>query len=447
MDITIATIGTFVLSVQKLVAILVLPFGAAILRRLHLSSDLTVFLGLMTLTFCVGPLLGGYESESLTNSLVSLFLNFSAATIVYSALLETNEPVRVIGRVWVCAAVATSILAVGQSAGVVPLFAVTSDNLQYQEVVAGVQRASGLKEDANFAAMMLVIGLIFARSTPNASRRFLSTCAILAGITATLSRMGIIVAILVMVATAGAPKASSRSLSQRTLSRLFTAAAVAAAGLVAFALSSGNLRHYLDERTRDLRVAFHQIVSGQTADGPVSSGAERAALFRGTATIIRDKFATGVGPGNVPQALYEEVGLYKPAHNTYLETVAIGGIFGALAILGFFAIVMLRLRRGSWPSTLPKTGISEVRLLCVCVGLMAAVLTLTYNAFLWIPLILATAMASASASEAGAGAKRAELRRASGRSGVDRTDGRVARKEATRDHRPPADRQMQINKD
>lgn len=400
-DVTIATLGTFVLSVQKLVAIVVLPFGAALLPRIRFSPHLICFLLAMGLAFCVAPGLGGYESAALANTLVTLVLGFLAATIVYSSLASSPRPVVLVGRIWVAASIVTSLLAIGQVAGVVPLFAVAADSAQYREAVVGVQRASGLKEDANFAAMMLVVGMIFARYLPSSRTRIVAVWILAAGVAATLSRMGIILAIVVVIMTSEAARGPARSLSQRILSRTATIVVLCGSLFTAFSLTSGNLRLYLDERTEDLRVAATTLLTGQSSDvGAVSSGAERAALFRGTLDVIRDNALTGVGPGNVPSALYQTVGLNKPAHNTYLETAAVGGIFGLLALITYALLVASCLRRASRMSQdTRQKGVAQIRLLCLCVGVMAAVLTLTYNAFIWLPLIMAAVLTASEVDE------------------------------------------------
>lgn len=397
-DITLATVGGFVISAQKIASLVLIPLGAAMMRNIRFPGALVVFGVSAVVAFCVGPALGGQDSSAVLSSVSALSLNFVAAVVVYSALRESTHPIETVGRIWVVAATITAVVAVGQFFGAIPLVNVSGDALGRREAVAGLQRATGFKFDPNFAALMLVIGLVFVRFMKRSTLQRISTALILAGTFATLSRMGVLLAIVVLVATAGNEVWVKGARSRRLAAQTGAAIGVGAVAAGVYALSSGALRGYLDERTADLRDGFNEIVLGRTVDsGTVGSAVERAELFSGTTAVVRENFITGVGPQNLQSILYNSIGVNKGAHNTYLETLAIGGLFGLLAIVVYVLSIRRALGDASAmaQSSRDHDEVRRVRLVVLATAAMAFVLTLDYNAFIWVPLILSVAIGAA----------------------------------------------------
>ncbi|MFT4216782.1 MAG: O-antigen ligase family protein [Micropruina sp.] len=384
-DVTLATVGDLVLSVQKVTAIVVLPLGAILLRRLRWSSAIAATAAALSLAYVVAAGLGGQPAPTLASDLFALILNAIAALVLYAALLDMPRPVQTFGRVWCFCAVVTSMLALGQVLGVVPLMNVPDELLSRRLTDSGLLRASGLKADPNFAAMMMTAGVAFTAVVVSRPLRLAARLALFVGVAATLSRMGMIVAAVLLLASASAGTRRHRISSVRMIFLLPVAALLA---IILYGSLPPNVQMYVDARFWDLGRGAEYLLVGADVGTVDGSGVERADLLLGTLTIIAMNPLVGVGPNNLQGMLYANIGIDKGAHNTYLEIVAIGGIFGLFAIGVYVANLLGGLRRGrtlNWSSS----DVRCAQLFCLAVGLMAAVLTIVYNAMLWIPLTLA----------------------------------------------------------
>lgn len=268
----------------------------------------------------------------------------------------------------------------------------TDDLLARRETVAGLWRATGFKLDPNFAAMVLVVGLAFTCVVRRFQWRLVFTLAILGGIVATMSRMGIIVgALLIIVGLAPVP---SRDPVKALFKRLAVAGVLVAGIAVLYQSSQGLVRSYIDNRLVDLQFGLGGLLTGDAGISSVGSATERSLLLEGTLEVVRQQPFFGVGPQNLQLLMYGITGVSgKGAHNTYLELLAIGGLFGAFALLAYVGFTWAALRRAR--SAAPHSGmwapVRAVRLACLAMAMMALVLTVSYNAILWLPLALALA--------------------------------------------------------
>jgi O-antigen ligase len=171
------------------------------------------------------------------------------------------------------------------------------------------------------------------------------------------------------------------------------------AGVAAFFLSPGAVRQYLAQRVDDLKNTFETLASGAepaVTSGQVSlgSGVQRANLSEAALEVFLDHWIVGVGANGVPAAIGRLTGTDGPAHNSYLETLALGGIFG-LALLVYYVIsVILLVRSGSraLKKSVPleqKSLVRAIRLVIIVIAIVAGMLTLNYIALFWLPMILA----------------------------------------------------------
>jgi hypothetical protein len=411
-DRTLFTVGGFVVSAQKLIVLVLLPLGAVMIRRIIISRQLVALAALAAIAFSVSDLVSGRENPTLAGGLLSIVLNCVAAVVVTSALASrAGDSLRFFASTWVILSAGTAILAVGQMLGLLPLVADAAANLDARETASGLVRGTGLKNDPNFAAMLLLVGLIFCYYTWRGRTRLLGVLVITLGVAATLSRMGVLIACAVLVLAAG-PTISLKQAPGRKLARVGAAAlAVLLAGLAALFLSPGAVRLYLAERVDDLAATFQTLVLGAEpalAPGQVNigSGVERADLSRAALDVFLDHWIVGVGANDVPAAIGRLTGMPAPAHNTYVETLAVGGIFG-LALLVYYATCVVRLvrtgfrrdRENSVHSLERQSVLRATRLVIIVVALMAVVLTFDYIAFFWLPIILAIGLEAAGMAE------------------------------------------------
>lgn len=394
-DLTIATIGDFVISAQKLAAVAVLPLGLIAMRRIAFPPAIVGPGTVLLVGFLAAPLCGTGPSGGVVGSVLALTLAVGAACILYSALCEGTDGLQHLRKAWVFGAVITGAVAVGQAFDFVPLFAVSADALDRRAVIAGLTRATGFKFDPNFAAMMLVVGLVFARYQSSGWRRRASVIIILLGTLATFSRMGLLAAAVALVLTVDWNESSKSQRVSLAVRRVAVAIGIAVVGIVVYNATTGAVHLYLEERIDDLRGGFYALTGGSGQSVVTGSALERADLFRASVDIIEKNWMLGVGPNHLQGMLYEAIGVDKGAHNTYLETIAIGGLAGIAAVLIYLNAVIgsLRAARRSATATADLRTVRCVGSVCLVAGLMASVLTLDYNMFVFIPLTLAAAAA------------------------------------------------------
>jgi O-antigen ligase len=208
--------------------------------------------------------------------------------------------------------------------------------------------------------------------------------------------MGIIVGAFVVVWAAGLPDSPAsrkppttrNSRNSRRFQRLLL---LVVAGLVALYLAPGEAQTYVQVRAGDLTAAYNGLVNGtgtMNSNGiNQTSGSVRADLDRATLGIFQEHWSTGVGANQVPVYEEQHTGFALAGHNTYLETAAVGGVFG-IAALDLYLISFRRFVKLAAEKGVEVIALSCTMLVFVSMAAMALVLTMDYNSILWLPLAL-----------------------------------------------------------
>ncbi len=395
-EFTLLKIGGFDFSVQKLVALVVFPVAFALMGHLRISLTLTAFALLMILSnsaayFAERNLL----DPELLSANVTVITGLVGATILYTALTQDRKEFSTLGRVWVAFAAVTSVIVLGQAVGLLPLWAVSAEALGLRATEGGgLYRGTGLRFDPNYQALVLVLGVIFARFYVK-RMRFLVVLLIMLGILGTFSRMGFIVAALALVAAAPIQAWSERrDVGRAMLKALSWAAFLAAVFAGLYLAASENVRSYIDLRVEELSGAVAAPVPGGMAAG-ITSAEERVLLFDTAVGVISQNFVLGVGAYRAPEFFDALTSIDKTVHNTYLEMLLSGGLIGTLALLVYVISVVRALSRGR--STGGDSGDrGPILVLISAFALMAVFLTMNYNSILWFPLVIALAHAKPS---------------------------------------------------
>ncbi len=415
-DQTLLSVGGFVVSAQKLTAMMVLPLGAVLLRRILVPPQLLLLTLLTFLAMSAAEIKSGSVNPTLIATLIAITLNCFAIVVLVSALAPPDRNfLRLFAEVWILCSILTAVLAVGQLLGLIPLFGDAAASIEARETESGLVRGTGLKFDPNFAAMILVVGLVFCHYLWSGWRRSMGVVVLVLGTAATLSRMGMLLALLIIVLAAG-PSVSLRRSPTRKLAGVSAAAAgVALVGFLSYQVFPPSVRLYVDERFEDLRAAFLSLVFGiqvPVASSSVNqgSGAERADLNAAALQVFEDNWLVGVGANQVPAAIGRLTGIELPAHSTYLETLAVGGALGLVVLVYYAGSLTALIRKASGRADeLPVETLAmvrAVRLVILCIAAMALVLTLNYIAFFWLPMALALAVSSLASSGAAPGISR-----------------------------------------
>lgn len=210
-------------------------------------------------------------------------------------------------------------------------------------------RAVGLLQDANYFALLITIALplavllaIQARRSPVRLLWLMLALVLLAGMTKTDSRSGLVVLLLALVVGAWHHRAHFARVRARHLGFIMLGGAL----LVPLALVS--VPDDYVERIKSLSI----LRSGVNAHQDASLGRRASYLIVG-GEMIRENPVFGAGPGTFPlryaatgySKAFSEGGdsldVYRRAHNTYLEIFAEMGIPAGLL---FLALLLLGLR-------------------------------------------------------------------------------------------------------
>lgn len=386
-DLNFGTVAGFVLSAQKLIAVIAIPVGLLLVGRLKFEPLLVAVGGLFGLMLVSGWLFGGRGVPDLPSYLLAMFFSVLAAFALSTAVSSTADGFAVFGRAWVIIATISASLTVAQFAGIAPLFAVDPTMLDSRVAIGSFNRGTGLKFDPNFQAIMLCIGLALI-PVARVKRRGLCTAILVIGIVATLSRMGIGIGLVFLVLTLNITKIRGRDVLSNFARVLAAVGALGAIGFALLAITPDEIRSYAGDRIGDVAAMFGVGEARSSVND--SSAQERLELLKGGVGLTGSAFPTGVGAGMVPAELHARGLPAKAVHNTYIEAVAVGGIFG-LAVISSYLVAGLRAStsRELFRSYDERTALRWVLLMSAVV---AGLITLVYNSFFWIPLALVAAL-------------------------------------------------------
>jgi O-Antigen ligase len=393
-DITVGNIGGIVISVQKIEAAFFLLIGFLLLSPIRARIEWLFVATSFFTAFALALLLEARVTE-VASAGFTLLLSIISAIVLANAISVRTDRLRVFAQAWIWASLITSLLAIGQALGKIPTLVTPGD------LTGALVRGSGLKADPNFSAMLLVLGLVFSRFYLSRVQRRYVWLLLLMGLLATSSRMGIIVGAGVVVWSAGLPynplgRQPHATRGLRTWLRVRRLLLLLAAGLVAFSFAPSKVQTYVQIRGADLTAAYDGIVYGtvaRTSNGSSqTSGSERAQLDRLTLDIFQQHWVTGIGAGQVPLSVEERIGFAKAGHDTYLETAAVGGIFGITALI-VYLVALRRLVKRSANDWVDSIDLNCTMLIFVSMAAMAIVLTLDYNSIFWLPLALVAGIA------------------------------------------------------
>ncbi len=400
-DLELFSLGKLVISFQKLAALSLFPVSLILMGRVRIGPAFVVLAVLMIMVNSAASWTqGSFLDERLLSANATVVMGLASAVILYTALTIHSDGILFLARSWVLIGCITAVLTCLQAVRLVPLFFVPEGYLYMRETMAGgLLRGTGLKYDPNFQAMVLAVGVAFSQCFAP-KYRYPATIVLIAGIFFTFSRMALVAALLsVMTAPlmSGAYKRHERCLYPVRFLLAFTVAALVT-GLFA-AAGPSDLRDYMVERIAQAVTAVRNIASYSTVEDLVhpSSTETRILLAKGAWNAFLEHPLYGVGAYVSPEVLKEKVGVGQVAHNTFLEFLMTGGVFGIGAITVYSLGLMRglrflrRTRRCCSTENVFSGEIAAVYGQSFIFGLFFLSLTLNYNFILWFPLVLVLA--------------------------------------------------------
>ena len=394
-EVSLFDISNFPVTLQKVLALVLYPLSVILMGRIRVEGRMVLFALTLIVSYTMAFFVNAYLPPEAISAIIVVLIGFTGATVLYTAVtLNSEKNFRILAYVWLAFSVGTALITILQAVGLFPFLTVPDEYIKYREATAGLYRGVGLKFDPNFQALVLVIGLVFALFyVPRVWIRLLVTSVIFLGIVGTFSRMGLLLAGL-LVAIKPAVQVSSRSKSFVRLNvRLVSSVlAVFTIGLVLYVWGPPSFTEYLRQRFADIGNGLALLVSGESASSTshLSSAETRALLARAALALALQNWALGVGAYQTDRVIFEYAGIFNVAHNTYLELFLIGGVWGILSILCYAIIVLhgLRFKGCSQPAVLHRNVLLAVILVFAFAGLF---LSLTYNSIIWLPLVMALA--------------------------------------------------------
>lgn len=398
-EVSLYTSENFIISLQKVVAIFLLPIALLFMRRIRANGYLTAFAILLFTSYTISYILKGNIAPEVAVAAVSTLMGFVGAVMLYTALaFNVPRNIQTLAKIWIFFSVMTAMITFLQSLGLLPLFTVPYEYIRFREATTGLYRGTGLKFDPNFQALMLVIGLTFTIFYPLRNWiRFALQSIIVLGIVGTFSRMGLLLAVLTLVLgpilqSFGSKKRLPRALIGATVYAIL----VLVIGFALYAWGPVSIRTYLEQRFDSIGAGISILFSDENPEttahlSHLSSAEARALLAKAALTLALRHWLVGVGAYQTDQVIYEYIGIPNVAHNTYLEQFIIGGILGLLSIFLYAWI----LTQGLWF----KCSLAQIKIyrnaLLVLVMVFAVAgffLSLSYNSVIWLPLAIALAI-------------------------------------------------------
>lgn len=393
---TLVTAGAFDFTAEKLFAIVLLPSAILLIGRLRLHPELVVLALLTAVAYSAAYVVDpGRGSTTALTLDASLAIGLLAAGLLYTALVAEPWAYHRFARIWIAFATVSALLAVLQAVGLAPLWLVPQGLRDLRIASAGhLYRGAGLNDDPNYEALLLVVAVVMVRYGVRRHRTILLVI-LFAGILATFSRMGVIVA---AAACLGQPVLRAWRARRPTGAPAMRAVGLALifVALSAFAAVTAptSAARYANSRFRDLSTAYKAL--GWSKPDPragLTSTEERVVLQHEAVRQIIKHPVSGVGGEHISGVMAGTVGISKSVHNSYLELLTAGGLFGLLALGKYYVTVRRSLRRSDQPDDSAEHLQTRVEITAVvgAVAVMALFLTLNYSSIFWLPAVLVLA--------------------------------------------------------
>lgn len=396
----IGHIGSFVLSFQKVLALLLLLPAALVVRKIRVPRWWGVFYVAQLAALSGAAIAGKCPVSQALAADISLTMGFLAALVVVSSLdSQSSGNKLMLGRIWILLAVLSALICVFQANELVPLWTVGKEFLHGREALGNLHllRAVGFRFDPNLEAAVLVFGVGFAIAMIRPGILSIIVLMVLTlGVFFTFSRLGMV---LVIVLFGLIPIVHRRRL------RLSLGAAVGIVLVMSIVLcgsvlglaqlaGGGKYGEYVDHRLAESVHSGRALMSdtpGELKSARLSSAESRFLLAYYGVKVFWDNPWVGVGPFSVPVAIQRASGTDNPAlknvaHNSVIQMLATGGVFGLFAVLAY-AYALLRYVLCTW-----KQGRSRlwwaVALVSSAFIFESMFLSLTLTSLYWLPLIL-----------------------------------------------------------
>jgi hypothetical protein len=347
LSIDLFAVGGFPITLQKLLALIFFPvilygFG---FRSLALKKEIVILTSLYVVTIGLYYLVHMEMSASFFLVLLTTGFNAVTAVLLLTAMVEYDEAFAFLGKLWAAFAFITAIITFCQFLGLLP----SLHNISVQIYVSHgnyYYRGTGTLTDPNYTAVLLLAGLGFVLGVPTIRMKPLLLAVIVLGILGTVSRMGFVGIVLGMLVS---PFYLTSNRIRPFLYRFSFVFIIIGLITLSYLFPSGASEVILS-RIDSTRAVTESIASSDEENDSIEQKEKMKALtpqggfryllikqaFRGFA----DNPWFGIGGYKSSRYINDTVGQPYVLHNTYLEFLLAGGIWGCFLLLYFFFITL-----------------------------------------------------------------------------------------------------------
>lgn len=390
-EITFIEIGETPVTLQKLLAVILLPFALRLMKnRISLNFQMILIGISFSIAFSARYIVDGSFPREFWAGNISVLTGCFAGLVLYTALTEELGAVDFLAKIWIWASAATGALACLQASSAFTWLPLSPDTLHHWSML--YYRGIGLKTDSNFQAAVASLGLPFAFFYVSPRWRIPVLLVITLGILATFSRMGLMVSLIALGLSVAV---YARKIKETTIPKLLLLFAAVALVFFFWAIGIEKFSNLIVHRFEEIGVTLRVLMEGKSEtlilQEDLNSTEIRLILAQKALQLGRKHWIVGVGAfRNVP-ALFKATGFSDGACNTPLDLFLIGGVFGILAFFLYW-LVIFRCYWNTRSSLLPLREKRLLLLLSVTTLYISMFLSLTYISFIWLIPALALAI-------------------------------------------------------
>lgn len=388
-EIALFNVGGFQVSAQKLSAFILFPIALLFMRRIEYNKRLIYLLIVVISAYTFSHILN-LRIDDLVLTIFTLLSGFLGAIVLFTAFSKSDKALKVFAKIWLMFSVVTSIICILQAMGLVPILAVSTTE-EALAISGGVLRGSGLKEDPNFQAFMLSLGLVFFFSLPK--KNWIYFIIIIGGVIATFSRMGMVLSVVIILCyyiLQSERKIDFKSLLKNGVKFLVIITLI---GSLVYIILPDNITTFVDNRFQDVGQGINLLFKDQalsilSKQGKMTSGEQRVVVAVSGLVKFSEHYLIGVGAFRTDDAIGEITGFDIVSHNTYIELMLIGGIFGIYTMY-LYGKILMRVFKNKLFKKSGQLEFSFWYMFVITFMLACLLLSFTYNSIFWLPAVIA----------------------------------------------------------
>jgi hypothetical protein len=359
-DVELFTVASTAVTAQKAAALVIYAAAVLLLRKTfwRIDSRILIYAALMAVAYSINYIVTGEFPARLATALVQVLLNAAAAIVLLSALSADERAF----QFFLYALTASAL--VSAAVTLVQFFSQFSsaEDTARRLLSGSFARTAGLLKDPNYQAAALLWGIAALFSFRRLALIIPCFLIISAGILCTFSRMGILVLALLILVSPLLLHVPDRERRYRRWMLWLISAACA----VLLVLIPGNWAGVLLRR-------FDSVIGIAKEIGPTGGASllrdARVRLAYYSLQLFAQHPLTGVGVFNTDVHMAQIMGKPTAVHNTYLEFMLTGGIWGILVLVYLFFQAFGAVKQGCREIHHQRTRSSFIAILLLYIGI------------------------------------------------------------------------------